>query len=321
MGVEWAGGKLLVCRGDVVTGEGRREVRPDDRFLLTSVAKPITATQVLVLAAGGRLDLGDPVSRYIPLYDGSATIRHLLDHSAGISAEANITEGPETPLGPADMIRAAATATADWPPGTRSSYCSAGFWLLAESITAVSGMPYDRHLEAALTEPLGMVRTAYEPGEPPADLVQHRTPRNHHLAEQVRRLRYPAGGMVGSVPDLLRFGSWLALEDRKDDVSPAVRELIWDFDVADVPPTSLGEQLHLGWQIGGPGRHRHNRTLWHPGASGTALWIEPGRRVTVAMLSADWYLEHDVFGAVIDAALEDVDRQPEHLRIGGSTWT
>ena len=66
---------------------------PDTRFHVGSTTKAVLATGVLRLATEGRIDLDAPVIRYLPdlLPESSrtgfsdVTVRHLLDHTAGLN--------------------------------------------------------------------------------------------------------------------------------------------------------------------------------------------------------------------------------------------
>ena len=59
----------------------RRPFTPATPVDSASLAKPVTAAAVLLLAREGRLDLDAPVVRYLPAYPHpTATIRHLLAH-------------------------------------------------------------------------------------------------------------------------------------------------------------------------------------------------------------------------------------------------
>src|SRR5271156_194629 len=60
---------------------------PDTKFRLGSVTKQFTAASILLLEERGKLDVGDPVKKYVP--DAPAawdkiTIRNLLTHTSGI---------------------------------------------------------------------------------------------------------------------------------------------------------------------------------------------------------------------------------------------
>jgi CubicO group peptidase (beta-lactamase class C family) len=56
-------------------------------FLLASISKPITAAGVMILVDRKELSLDDPVSKYIPEFNGDhrelVKVRHLLSHTSG----------------------------------------------------------------------------------------------------------------------------------------------------------------------------------------------------------------------------------------------
>lgn len=65
-----------------------RAFTPDTPVDSGSIAKPVTATAVLLLAREGKVDLDAPVRRYLPEYPHAATIVcHLLAHSAALPFE------------------------------------------------------------------------------------------------------------------------------------------------------------------------------------------------------------------------------------------
>jgi beta-lactamase class C len=61
---------------------------PDAIFLIASIAKPMTATGVMLLADRGKLTLEDPVHKFIPEFaEGDrrlVTVKHLLTHTSGL---------------------------------------------------------------------------------------------------------------------------------------------------------------------------------------------------------------------------------------------
>src|SRR4051812_8132237 len=61
-----AGAELMLPFGSVASAERSERVKTDHRFLLTSVTKQLTATQVLQLVEAGELDLEAPVASYLP---------------------------------------------------------------------------------------------------------------------------------------------------------------------------------------------------------------------------------------------------------------
>ena len=91
----WAPGVMLRLEhaGDVVLQsalgmadvEAGLPMRDDTIFRWASMTKPVTAVAVLMLYEVGELQLGDPVSCYLPAFaNEQVTIRRLLTHTSGI---------------------------------------------------------------------------------------------------------------------------------------------------------------------------------------------------------------------------------------------
>jgi len=302
------GEPLTVTYGATAAGE---PTRVDHRFLLTSVTKPFTAIQVLQLADSGLLDLSAPVAATIPEFGRHGkeqiTAWHLLTHTAGIAAAANTAEGPAAGLTPREHLQAALDAGLDFAPGTRFEYCSPGFWVLAELVSRLSGRHYTDQLVSTITGPLGMADTRYElQEETPERWAGAHALTGAHLAEQVRRAGYPAGGIVGTVGDLVAFGRAL-LADGGGGHGAAPRLLAPATLAAMARPAIDGRYQGrtvtwgLGWELGGPGDLRSGRTLFHYGGSGTGLWVDLDQGVVIALLTTSWQLDWQVYDRVANA--------------------
>ncbi|MGH3628002.1 MAG: serine hydrolase domain-containing protein, partial [Sciscionella sp.] len=105
----------------------------DRVFPLASVTKLLVAYATLVAVEEGAIDWAEPAGP-----EGS-TVRHLISHASGL----NFTNH--------DVMA---------KPGTRRIYSSAGFEVLAETISVAAGMPFERYLDEALCQPLGLCATA-----------------------------------------------------------------------------------------------------------------------------------------------------------------
>ena len=106
-----------------------------------SLAKPVTAAAVLLLARDGLLDLDAPVRRYLPEYPHSATrVRHLLAQSAGLSVD----ESESAIVGKSNeaLLAAAGLRPALFEPGTAFTYCNLCTVTLAILIERISGSHY-----------------------------------------------------------------------------------------------------------------------------------------------------------------------------------
>lgn len=185
-------GKIVYHKafGRASTADGRKQ-QPDDIFRIASQTKAITATAVMILWEEGRLQLDDPISKFIPEFKNpkvlqafrygdtsyttrpankEITIRHLLTHTSGLGysmidgdermkmiyqkADATdlfVTE--EVYIG--DFVKKLAELPLHHDPGERYTY-SLGLDVLGYLIEIVSGMPFDRFLRERLFDPLGM---------------------------------------------------------------------------------------------------------------------------------------------------------------------
>jgi CubicO group peptidase (beta-lactamase class C family) len=144
--------------------------RPDTIFESGSLAKQFTAAAVLLLARDGKLNLDDPVRKYIPElpdYGAPLTIRHMLNHTSGLrdwGSVAGIGGWPRTTRAytHAHVLDILARQRAlNFPSGTRYSYSNSGYNLAAILVARVSGMPFAEFSQQRIFGPLGMARTSW----------------------------------------------------------------------------------------------------------------------------------------------------------------
>jgi CubicO group peptidase (beta-lactamase class C family) len=180
----------------------------DAIFRIASQTKAITSTAVMMLWEEGKFRLNDPISKYIPEFEGASildtfneadttyttkpaetpiTIRHLLTHTSGLGygvidgderfkkiyAKAGITDLFTTEDIP---ISASVKKLAGLPlhhePGTRFTY-SEGLDVMGYFVEVISGMPFDKFLRTRIFDPLGMDDTwFYLPVEKHGRLVK-----------------------------------------------------------------------------------------------------------------------------------------------------
>lgn len=228
-GIGWA---IVDKTGEPIIGSaGVRDASADlsfdvnTHFHVGSVTKALLATGVLRLASSGRIHLDSPVIQFLPnLFPedpppefSRVTVRHLLDHTSGMS-DASLwqifSEQPEaaTPLraafrDPAKQLEVRAT------PGARFSYSNMGYTLLGMIIEAVAKEPYESYLDKALLAPLKMDSSTFsfttqvgERADP--DLAWgHFDDGSRHAA--VPMFLRPAGQFTTSSADLARFAEFL----------------------------------------------------------------------------------------------------------------
>ncbi len=120
------------------------EATADSLFQIGSITKVWTATLVMQLVDEGRIDLDEPVRRYLPNFrvadDGvseAVTIRHLLTHTSGIDGDhfADTGRGDDALQ---RYVETCAELPQVHPPGATMSYCNTGYTVLGRMLEVVS---------------------------------------------------------------------------------------------------------------------------------------------------------------------------------------
>jgi CubicO group peptidase (beta-lactamase class C family) len=173
-------GMVLVACGDATVYHGVFSLRTKsgspaagrERFAIGSVTKTFTAAAILKLAQEDRLHLSDPLSKFLPSFPhgGEITVEQLLGHSAGVR-DYHVLEDfaahRKEPISLPQLVEVIGRAPLDFAPGTKSSYSSSGYALLARVVEVVSGRPFHDYLQAAFFEPLGLRDTGPLGSKPP----------------------------------------------------------------------------------------------------------------------------------------------------------
>jgi len=163
-------GQVLIARGGKVIerdygfADRERKVRvtPETRFNIASVTKPMTLMLAIQLMHERKLGLTDTLERWIPgLPSGNRmTVEHLLRHRSGIPHRITTEKDETQPMSASEFVAFARRCTLDFEPGTRSSYSSAGFSVLARVLELAGGRTYDQLLHQRLLDSLGMSHTS-----------------------------------------------------------------------------------------------------------------------------------------------------------------
>jgi len=183
-------GRLIHC--EQVGWQDRESQTPlsaDTIYRIYSMTKPVVCTAFMTLYEEGRVQLFDPVAKYLPAFgklrvlNGTSptgtqvellrpiTIRDLLTHTAGLTynfledspvselyRQAGLLSNAECTL--ETMIHSLAQLPLAYQPGTRWHY-SLAIDVIAHLIEVISGMPLQDFLQARLFAPLGMVDTGF----------------------------------------------------------------------------------------------------------------------------------------------------------------
>ena len=161
----------LAWRGSHGDATGEPGVRPVDlQYRIGSITKTMTAVLVMQARDEGLVDLRSPVGEVLPEVDlPGVTLRHLLAHSSGLGAEPAGEWWERTAGGSfADLVAGLASAGTVLPAGRTHHYSNLGYGLLGEVVARLRGASWWEALSTRVLEPLGMLRTTYDPFPPHA---------------------------------------------------------------------------------------------------------------------------------------------------------
>lgn len=301
----------------VVHGASGRPVSRESVFFLASVTKPIVATAVMQLVDEGRLDLHAPLVRVLPGYGGGlrdqVSAWHVLTHTSGLL---------DVPL---DVLRRerpsyrqlAARIRAQEPavePGTRYAYASDPWYLLAEAIAGLTGMPFTEALSRRLLDRLGMAHTGFDPRRQRSRLTEVHGLRLHSRFMRELTFRFlaratlPGGGLFGTMEDLLRFGRALLPAPVGSDSTRvlstwAIGEMTRDQTggLPGVGSDGSPREVHvgLGWRLAPPGAPGFGSAFTHGGVTGTRIWVDPTQELAFVFLTNLWGAPDDAWTATL----------------------
>ena len=165
-------------------------VQRESVFQSGSLGKQFTAAGIMLLVDKGKLDLDNPIARYLPSPArwGSITVRHLLTHTSGLPDDEVVlnlwrdyTEG--------ELAQLTAALPRRYRPGQHYQYSNLGYALLGIIIRRVSGQFYGDFLRDNIFIPAGMHTTRVISE---ADIVPRRVAGYRLVGNQIKHQEWVA---------------------------------------------------------------------------------------------------------------------------------
>ena len=128
-------------------------------YRIWSVSKQFCAVSILKLEAADKLELSDPISKYLdslPSTWKDITIEQLLNHTGGIKDYLNdFKEGQKLHSTSFEIVKDS-TRVLKFSSGNDWSYTNTGYWVLTKIVESVSGQKYQDYLQNEYFTPLNM---------------------------------------------------------------------------------------------------------------------------------------------------------------------
>lgn len=312
-----AGGSVVVLhRGETVfqAGFGFADLKTKEPFgvetpgVIASISKPLLGTAVYRLVEAGELDVGIPISRYLPefgnlkLEDGAPanrapTMTELLTHTSGLRGDyardgrpwfASWTRGQS-------LSEVVARYAREFPlksqPGARYAYSGIGTDVAARVAEAAAKSHRNELLIQEVCKPLGMSHTFYRDADSVkragAMPTRYYRGENGKLLESRKRYLSPpntysasGGSIISTAPDLAH---WLLMIRNRGAhegaayLSPETVEKM-------LRGQRIGKNARSGFFIREIDERGRAVVIGHTGSSGTDCWID---------------FEHDIIGIML----------------------
>jgi CubicO group peptidase (beta-lactamase class C family) len=267
-------------------------------FDLASVTKVVATTSMaMILYERGLLDLDLPVVAVVAEFAGgdprrdAVTLRMLLAHSSGLPAYEKLF----LRAGTRDKLLAAVFATpliAD--PGAKAEYSDIGFIILGVALERIAGESLDHFCQHEIFGPLAMTHTAFNPPStwrasipPTADdqSFRRRIIQGEVQDENASVMGGVSGhaGVFATAEDVAVFAHAMLAGGR-----PILRpETLALFTRRESSPS--GTSRALGWDTPSSpsqsGKYFSANSYGHLGYTGTSLWIDPERQLSITLLT------------------------------------
>lgn len=246
----------------------QRPVTSSTLFELGSTSKALTALGVLKLEAEGRIQLNDPVQKYLPWFqmryrgihqgrqfDGYVpiTLEQLLHHTSGIPynsiSDIPIANGSDALE---KTVRTQVGKLLDFYPGEKFQYASINYDILGLVIQKVSNMSFEEYMRTNILTPLSLNNTYISrAGIASNALAQGYKPGFFHpqaYNAPVYQGNDPAGYVIMNAIDVAK---WLKMQLGYNLSDPAYARLIAESHLPNysVPPDIDGSSYAAGWRI------------------------------------------------------------------------
>ena len=305
------GAELLVGQPDRTVYRktyGKAQVRPrewdtviDQIYDLASLTKPVaTATSIMILHERGKLNVNDPVAKYMPRFAQNGkegvTIAQCLTHVAGFIADNPLSDYED---GGDHAIERIMIAPLKNPPGEKFVYSDVGYIVLGDLVRKVDGRPLDQFAAEEIFGPLLMARTRFKPGFGdsallvPTEAIEGEFRPGVVHDPRARAMGGVAGhaGLFGTASDLARYCQMLLnggeLNGKRIMSAETVKLMLtprpspddkvlrmYGFDVVSSYDSPRGKRFPKGVSFG------------HTGFTGCSIWVDPQSKVYVILMTS-----------------------------------
>ncbi|MCJ8154798.1 beta-lactamase family protein [Chryseobacterium sp. SSA4.19] len=285
---------------------------PDNVFQIGSMTKQFTAVAILILEAQGKLNINDPVSKYMPDYPAgnSITIHHLLTHTSGIkdfTKMKSLSEIAQKEMSPEAMVNFFKNEPVDFRPGEKFDYNNSGYVVLGYLIERVSGEKYDDFIQKNIFEKAGMDHSYYASDR---KIIKNRAYGYHqksdgYVNKTVINFSVPfaSGSLMSTVEDMVKWHNAL----NKNLILDAIhtKKAFTKYRLNSGEPFTYGYGWHLK-DIGGISIREHGGSIF--GFKSMGVYIPDEDLYVIGLSNCDCHSPTQVVKDIAKVALNDLKK-------------
>lgn len=260
-------GKPIVNKGyGLANAEHNVPVTAETVIRLGSVSKQFFTTAILKLQEEGKLSIEDSVHTFFP--DAPETwrpiqLKHLMSHTSGLKRESPAYDNHKM-ISDLEIIKAAYPLPLDFKTGEKYQYCNLAYYMLAQIITQISGMPWQDYIREKLFIPAGMKNSGM------TDfylIIPHRASGYMHKngvlvnADALYAVR-PSGGFLSTGTDMILWDK--VLSEKNVILKKENWELLWQPFIKTTDKPESKAYYGFGWVIDERNGHK---VVEHGGAN------------------------------------------------------
>lgn len=226
-------------------------------YRIASITKLFTSTMLMQLRDAGKLNLDDPLEKYLPQFKIKSpfpdarppTFRMIASHAAGLPREGNHEGWRDMNMPTIDALLAGLEGDEmRLPTMFEPKYSNLGVGIMGYTLSVIAGQPYGDYVTQHILQPLGMNESGWTRPDEARYTVGYYADGGEmkiapHWDEQGFR---PGGGMYSTVADITRF---IAMQFR--DQPAGGNQVLGSSTIREMQmPVSVTPDFESGYGIG-----------------------------------------------------------------------
>ncbi len=260
-------GQAVVNKGyGLANAELNVPVNSETVIRLGSVSKQFFTTAIFKLMEEGKLSIDDPVHKFFPDAPETwrpITIKNLMSHTSGLQREGpaydNFRIQPDI-----NIIKSAYSLPLVFKTGEKYQYCNLAYFMLAEIIRQVSGMPWQNYIHDQLFVPAGMKNSyltdfySIIPNRADGYMHKHDTLINATSMFGIR----PSGGFLSTSSDMIKWER--VIREKNVILKKENWEQLWQPFIKTSDKADSKEYYGFGWIID---EYKGHKVILHTGSN------------------------------------------------------